>query len=307
VWHFDQGTIFSFGASCATRLVMDNLSLKSGDFQMKTIVGIAVAAALSVGAAHAAINPPGAGQGELVEWVIDNTTNQVYARGLQIDETAVLPASSLVTPTAYAAVAPGPVSTGTTFQTVAPDANLTTFLAQNGGHDSFSFGILGAGKATGGATGTNPGAIVVEFTSPLSIAASNLNVPSGTGIQTAVNSVSGTIGTINSVLGASSAPGTSGNVSSQFSPTSPEFALYSNTTAVAAFGTDVNLYAITGNNSKSQIGQLYTAGEVTMLANGTLESVGGSPPPPPVPLPAAIWLLGSGLLGLAGVGRRRAA
>jgi hypothetical protein len=28
--------------------------------------------------------------------------------------------------------------------------------------------------------------------------------------------------------------------------------------------------------------------------------------PPPVPLPAAFWLLGSGLLGLAGVARRRA-
>jgi hypothetical protein len=29
------------------------------------------------------------------------------------------------------------------------------------------------------------------------------------------------------------------------------------------------------------------------------------PLPNPVPLPAAVWLLGSGLLGLIGVGRRR--
>jgi hypothetical protein len=274
---------------------------------MKTIVGIAVAAALSVGAAHAAINPPGTGQGELVEWVIDNTTQQVYARGLQIDETTILPASSLVSAATYAGATP-PVSTGTTLQTVAPDANLTTFLAQNGGHDSFSFGILGAGTATGGAAGNAPGANVVEFTSPLSIADSNLNVPSGAGIATLVGSVRATDTTINSVLGASSPAGTSGNVSTQFSPASGEFGLYGNTTAVAAFGTDVNLYAITANSSKAGIGQLYSAGLVTMLANGTLESVGGSPPPPPpVPLPAAVWLLGSGLLGLAGVGRRRAA
>jgi hypothetical protein len=37
-----------------------------------------------------------------------------------------------------------------------------------------------------------------------------------------------------------------------------------------------------------------------MLADGTLEAVGGA-----VPLPGAVWLLGSGLLGLAGIGRRR--
>ena len=93
------------------------------------------------------------------------------------------------------------------------------------------------------------------------------------------------------------------HVSSQFNAaSSAEFDLYANSiTAVTPLGTDVNLYAITGNTVKAAAGQLYTAGLVTMTATGTLEEVG------PVPLPAAVWLLGSGLLGLVGVGRRRSA
>ena len=269
---------------------------------MKTIVGIAVAAALGIGTANAAITPPGVGQGELIEWVVDNTTNQVYARGIQVSETSILPSSALVTPANYAGLTP-PVSTGTTLPTITADANLTTFLAQNGGHDSFSFGLLSAGEQTGGATAFAPGASVVEFTSPLSIAASNLNVPSGSKLQSNVTSVLATVTTLNSLLGASSAPGSSANVTSGFSPGSPEFTLYSdNITLTSALGSDVNLYAATGDNSKAGTGQLYSAGLVTMTANGTLEAVGGTTT---VPLPAAVWLLGSGLLGLAGVGRRR--
>jgi hypothetical protein len=41
--------------------------------------------------------------------------------------------------------------------------------------------------------------------------------------------------------------------------------------------------------------------QVTLNANGTLTVVN----PAAVPIPAAAWLLGSGLLGLAGIGRRR--
>ena len=43
---------------------------------------------------------------------------------------------------------------------------------------------------------------------------------------------------------------------------------------------------------------------LSLLADGTLKSVGGVSE---VPVPAAIWLLGSGLVGMAGVGRRRRA
>ena len=42
-------------------------------------------------------------------------------------------------------------------------------------------------------------------------------------------------------------------------------------------------------------------GNVTLTAAGLVFSTTA-----PVPLPAAIWLLGSGLLGLFGIGRRKA-
>jgi hypothetical protein len=69
-----------------------------------------------------------------------------------------------------------------------------------------------------------------------------------------------------------------------------------------ALGTAANLYDLTGNGTTSNL-QSYLLGTVTVSANGTISNVA----PAPVPLPAAVWLFGSGLLGLFGVGRRRAA
>jgi hypothetical protein len=69
-----------------------------------------------------------------------------------------------------------------------------------------------------------------------------------------------------------------------------------------ALGTAANLYDLTGNGTTSNL-QSYLLGTVTVSANGTITNIA----PAPVPLPAAVWLLGSGLLGLFGVGRRRAA
>jgi hypothetical protein len=60
------------------------------------------------------------------------------------------------------------------------------------------------------------------------------------------------------------------------------------------------LYGVTGGATKVAVSQ---TGVVTLSASGLTFGTASAP----VPLPAAIWLLGSGLLGLAGVGRRKAA
>jgi hypothetical protein len=56
-----------------------------------------------------------------------------------------------------------------------------------------------------------------------------------------------------------------------------------------------------GQNS-TLLATVTNIGTVTLSASGLTFTA-----PAPVPLPAAIWLLGSGLLGLAGVGRRKLA
>ncbi|HEY2684637.1 MAG TPA: VPLPA-CTERM sorting domain-containing protein [Steroidobacteraceae bacterium] len=70
-------------------------------------------------------------------------------------------------------------------------------------------------------------------------------------------------------------------------------------TAVTGLGS-ATLYFVSGNGlaSAASIGSIGTA---TLSQTGFSFSAGTAP----VPLPAAVWLLGSGLLGLAGVGRRK--
>lgn len=69
-------------------------------------------------------------------------------------------------------------------------------------------------------------------------------------------------------------------------------------------GCSETLYAVTANDGSSGNAsgvQSYILGTITLatLANGAALTLD------PVPLPAALWLLGGGLLGLAGLGRRR--
>jgi hypothetical protein len=143
------------------------------------------------------------------------------------------------------------------------------------------------------------------FTTPNTIAAGNLNIPSNASNGSNVTSVLADVTTLNGIIGGATGNGSSANVSAQFSPGSNVFQLYgSGFPTLASLGNSMNLYSETGSgNGAATSGQLYTAGLVMMLANGTLELV----PSGAVPLPGAVWLFGSGLLSLFGFARRRAA
>jgi hypothetical protein len=68
-------------------------------------------------------------------------------------------------------------------------------------------------------------------------------------------------------------------------------------------GTSTNLYVFTGSGgANNNITRLYQALDVTLSTAGVLTINGGGTQ---VPLPAAVWLLGSGLAGLGAIGRRR--
>jgi hypothetical protein len=64
------------------------------------------------------------------------------------------------------------------------------------------------------------------------------------------------------------------------------------------------LYGMTGNGTTAAV-QSFILGSATLSATGLLTLTGNTVTPPTVPLPPAVWLLGSGLLGLVGVSRRR--
>ena len=121
----------------------------------------------------------------------------------------------------------------------------------------------------------------------------------------------GTINVINNTLGTGSAAtsifstavATGGiwDVSPAVAGTSNVANWYSTTTTTgnAGLGSDT-LYFVTGNGAANPA-------VVNAIGTATLSATGFSfsPSSTPVPLPAAVWLLGSGLLGLAGVGRRK--
>ena len=74
----------------------------------------------------------------------------------------------------------------------------------------------------------------------------------------------------------------------------------------AALGTTTFLYEMASTGAGNDANIYASTVGITVGLNGQISGLvsGGSTP---VPLPAAIWLLGSGVVGLFGIGRRRAA
>ena len=70
-------------------------------------------------------------------------------------------------------------------------------------------------------------------------------------------------------------------------------------------GVPAQLFGFTGSATTGALTS-YILGSATWAADGSL-TITGNGTSAPVPLPAAVWLFGSGLMGLVGVSRRRKA
>jgi hypothetical protein len=255
------------------------------------VAGIALTGAMLPAApALADVVLPSTGNGELVLFVRNNQTNQVYARGLGITMDQVMTQTQIQGAGAYS----GPQLFNYTLPTIGPDTNLTAFLAL-GSSSGWSWTIMGGDSTGAVAIGDKRYVTTTTAGPPTTI--------TGTQLSTVYNNLNGMFGTLNGFL-----PDPSG--SSQYpdglwgDPASAQGAAATNWFGAGPSNVNTlgdmngaNFYLLT-TNGNTAAGRVYVLNDVFLMADGTLAAV---------PLPGALWMFGSALLGLVGVARRRLA
>lgn len=262
---------------------------------MKQLVKLAVAAAvLSGGAAHAAnINSlGGTAASDVILFVTNATDTSFYARntGITLDQlgtSSTTTQSSVALDGAQTTASPGSFTLNSALN-LSADPTLATFLTNNPGSQWTILAVNGTGS------GVAPGNKFIASTFPaatgipIGVSTSAVSGAANTLINFFIeeNGVTWPVNTTEGwgkggVYGAQAA--SAGNIA----------------TDANAVGVATNTYLLSTNNKQKPI-ELVSTNKLTLNTDGSL-SVSA------VPIPAALWLFGSGLLGLAGVGRRRAA
>jgi hypothetical protein len=262
-----------------------------------------VGAALVASSAYADVLLPNTGNGELTLFVKNNTTGAVYARGLQLTVDDILTQSAIQTG-AYT----GPVqSTGYALSSsIGPDANLTSFL---GGGSDFSWTVM-AGDNTSTAVNTagSLGGRRYVVTTQLDIANNTGQIPTNSNLNSIYGNLQGMLNDLNANLpdGSGTSAKQDGLWGTPGSPYDADQDWFGAGLADAnALGSAAHLYlfsSVTGTNASSA--RAYEGLNLRLTSTGVLESVASTAP---VPLPPALWLLGSALVGVTGVARRRRA
>jgi len=283
---------------------------------MKNPIRYGVAGALMAGyvTAQAQVPLPSSGNSDLWLFVSDQKAGTTFALDTGMSLSGIAPTTSFA-----AGNSPNPPTAilSTAIQanfSVAPTAALTAYInAANTAGDALTWAVEGIQFPTT-PTGTGyrkPGGIVGITDNPASQAQNTSNLglsPSLTtwagGFQQDVAYLAGTY-----VTGGKAYAFTSGSSTGQVwgagaGSIAGSTDLYGQgpDTAGIGLGQQMNLYALTGNSGLGQAQSYLLGTNLTLASTGTL-----SVSPAAVPLPAAVWLFGSGLLGLIGVGRRRAA
>lgn len=274
---------------------------------MNRLVKLGVAGALSLGAtsAFAAIGVPWTNSSDLVLVVENASTHDTYSIDLGITLNSLLPTGSLVTNASLN------TSISAANFNLSAQPGLTSFLASNpasGDLWTLEGGQWNGGGSisAGGGNNTRPaGGGKAVFTSADGTA-NNTNVTTKNvanmnaflnGIQADITSSTGALnGLLNGTESTCTACTTSG--------AEQRYGFWSSIDFGSLGSTAMQLFGFTGNNGAGVL-QSYILGTATLDAAGNLTITGNGAPS--VPLPAAVWLFGSGLLGLFGVARRRAA
>jgi hypothetical protein len=175
----------------------------------------------------------------------------------------------------------------------------------NTGDGSVQF-LVGAGNSL-----TAPNQFITTTSKLGTVTNTNLNSvlsSMNTGINSDMNGIGGCNGTNPCIAPTAVSPGYTGS----HIGTNWGGGLGASSQASGALGSSLSFYQFIKNGTGS-----FTTITPTQYANGTgiatwtLSAMGdlvyNLPGAPTVPLPAGLWLLGSGLLGLAGIGRKRLA
>jgi hypothetical protein len=273
---------------------------------MKTLIRFAVAGALLASFATAqAQNLPDTGNANLWLFVSDPTAHTTYAEDTGLALSSLLPTASLVS--------------GATLDTsiksnfsVAATAGLSSYIsaASSAGH-ALQWGVSGV-QFPGSVSGPGyrkPGSFVAIF-DDLSVVGPNIsqallqptlqNIGAGFEGDTTYLKQTYTAGGKSYAWADGSIGGNVWGASTGGNGGSTDLYGQEFDQAGIALGTTNTLYGLTGNSSPGQVQSYILGNNLTVGTDGTLKVSS-------VPLPAAVWLFGSGLLGLFGVGRRRAA
>jgi len=273
---------------------------------MRNLIRYTVAGVLAVSGQAAfaqAVPQPSSGSADLWLFVSDTAASVTFAEDTGVSINSILPPASLsgtsgnvLATSISASLNVAPTAALTNFISTYGAGNLT-YTVEAGQYASLTSKQYKAGN-TVGITSNNAATSQTSAITGLGLTSwmqgfnsdvTYLNSTYATGGST-YSWTSGT--TAGNVWGASGASGLAGSTN-----------LYNQgaDSSGVGVGSSVALYGITGNGVATQA-QSFVLGQLTLSATGTLSTGSGSP----VPLPAAAWLLGSGLLGLAGIGRRRA-
>jgi hypothetical protein len=259
---------------------------------MNTLVKMGVASALALGyvSAHAgAVIPTSSNPGDVFLFA------DVISGGAVISAFA---ADTTVTVNGATGVS-GNLTNGQTLY--GPSTNLASLIALGSeAGNTIQWAVMGGGGESSGALQF----VTTDTNSTLGTLTGRSGVNAGhwqSGMITTAQLLNTNSGANPDVL-ASSAGGAAGWDPTALVNNASNWYLNGPTNQVTGLGTSAKLYSVTaaGSTSTNLLGTS-VLGTVTLTAAGLVFSTAAAP----VPLPAAIWLLGSGLLGLFGIGRRK--
>ncbi|MEJ0087433.1 MAG: VPLPA-CTERM sorting domain-containing protein [Pseudomonadota bacterium] len=262
----------------------------------------AVAAlALSGGLAQADIALPTAPTGSNLVLFIRDTTpganpNRVYARGLDLTVDSVLTQAAANGTYAFAQSIPFTIPSP-----IGPDANLTAFFNAGAAGATYSWTIMASSQ-----NGIGPGSQRYVTTTQREFTANN-QLPNNNSLNGSWSQVNTMLGDLNSALpdsgpqNSTQVDGLWGSAGGLYEGATGWFGS-AGTSSENDLGATANLFVLVNTaDSGTARARLFVATDLQLSMDGTLSSVAA------VPLPPALYLLGSAFAGLAGVARRKKA